>query len=95
MVDVRTEILTRRLAALPSNSTDRTPLEDQLTRLTQQRNLVASTVNMIARRASSVNSGDYFAKVTTERMSLTHHECFKTATQRIQEKCFDLHVSNY
>ena len=48
---------------------------------------------MIARRALDVNRGDYFELVTSKRMQLTQHDCYKTVTQRIQEKCFDLPVS--
>lgn len=49
---------------------------------------------MIARRALEVNRGDYFELVTSKRMKLTQHDCYKGVTQRIQEKCFDLPVSD-
>jgi len=90
MEDVRTTIMSRRLAALPTNSADRIALEDKLTKTIQQRNLIGATINSIARRAFAVNRGDYFELVTSKRMKLTQHDCYMTVTQRIQEKCFDL-----
>jgi legumain len=90
MEEVRTDILTRRIAARPVNSLERTALERELTETIQQRNLITSTINMIARQALSINRADTYEVVTTQRMKLTRHDCYKTATQRIQEKCFDL-----
>lgn len=90
MEDVRTAILTRRLAALPANSAEQAAVQEKLTKTIQQRNLIAATINSIARRALAVNRGDYFEMVTTKRLKHTQHACYMAATQRIQEKCFDL-----
>jgi hypothetical protein len=40
-----------------------------------------------------MNRGDYFEMVVKEPTKLTQHDCYKSVTQRIQEKCFDLQVS--
>jgi len=39
-----------------------------------------------------MNRGDYLEMVTEKRMPLTQHQCYKSVTQRVQEKCFDLPV---
>ena len=39
-----------------------------------------------------MNDGDYLEMVTTKHMRLTQHACYKSVTQRIQKKCFDLPV---
>jgi hypothetical protein len=46
----------------------------------------------IASTALSMNRGDYLEMVTEKHMKLTQHDCYKTVTQRVQEKCFDLQV---
>jgi len=37
-----------------------------------------------------MNSGDYFEMIIGNHMGLTQHDCYKSVTQRVQEKCFDL-----
>ncbi len=41
-----------------------------------------------------MNRGSYFEMVVKEPMKLTQHDCYISVTQRIQEKCFDLQVSD-
>jgi len=89
-VDVRTTILTRRLASLPVNSAERLPLERKLAEALKQRSVISTTINSIAQKAFEVNRGDYYELVTTHRMKLTQHDCYIAATQHIHEKCFDL-----
>jgi len=87
-VDVRTSILTRRLAALPIDSDERNAVEQKLADAIQQRSIISATIDEIARRSFQIN-GD-FNKVFTEHMELTKHDCYISATQRIHEKCFDI-----
>jgi legumain len=89
-VDVRESIVSRRLAALPSNSAERVSLETQYAALRQQRQLIASTIDLIAKHSFEVNGINYYEKVTTQRMKLTQHDCYISATQRLHEKCFDI-----
>jgi hypothetical protein len=42
-----------------------------------------------------MNSGDYFEMVTGTHMKFTEHDCYKSVTQRVQEKCFDLPVCDF
>jgi len=87
-VDVRQSILSRRLAALPADADERITVERQLGDVIQQRSIIAATIEEIARRSFQIN-GD-FDKIITERMKLTQHDCYISATQRIHEKCFDI-----
>jgi len=89
-VDVRTSILSRRLAALPANSAERITVERQLAQAIQQRSVISTTINSIAKKAFEENRVDYYELVTTQRMKLTQHDCYMSATQRIHEKCFDI-----
>jgi len=89
-VDVREAILTRRLVALSADSTERATVERQLADVIQQRKVIATTINSIAQKAFQENRIDFYEMVTTQRMKLTQHDCYKSATQRIHEKCFDI-----
>jgi legumain len=88
--DVRESILSRRIAAAPLNSAEKSTLERQLAEAVQQRNLISATINSIAKKAFSINRVDYYELVTTQRMKLTQHDCYISTTQRIHEKCFDI-----
>jgi len=88
--DVRTSILSRRLAAAPLDSVERNTIERQLASAVQQRNVISSTINMIAQKSFQINRVDYYELVTTQRMKLTEHDCYISATQHIHEKCFDI-----
>lgn len=90
MEEVRISILARRLAATQENSAERVSAESKLAAEVEQRNTISNTINMIARQAFSVNRVDYFDMVTTKRMKHTQYECYMAATQRVQEKCFDI-----
>ncbi|UJR09213.1 hypothetical protein I4U23_013461 [Adineta vaga] len=89
-VDVRTSILSKRLASLAVNSAERVTVERELSNAIQQRNVISATIDNIAKKAFEVNRGDYYELVTKQRMTLTEHDCYKDATQRIHEKCFDI-----
>jgi len=89
-VDVRESILSRRLAALSSDSAERVTLGAQLAALRQQRKLISSTIDLIAKNSFEVNGINYYEQVTTKRMKLTQHDCYISTTQRIHEKCFDI-----
>jgi len=88
VVDVRTSILSRRLAALPADSEERNKVQGQLADALHQKNLISITIDSIARRSFMIN-GD-FEKVISQHMKLTQHDCYISATQHLHEKCFDL-----
>lgn len=48
------------------------------------------TINSIARQSFRIN-GD-FDKVVSQHMKLTEHDCYISATQYLNEKCFDIQV---
>jgi len=88
--DVRVSIVSRRLAAAEENSVEKANLQRELVQLLNDRATIASRMEQIASTALSMNRGDYFEMVTSKRMPLTQHACYKSVTQYIQEKCFDL-----
>ncbi|CAF1648978.1 unnamed protein product [Adineta ricciae] len=88
--DVRISIVSRRLAAADENSVEKSNLERELIQLLNDRATIATRIQQIASTALSMNRGDYLEMVTTKRMRLTQHACYKSVTQRIQKKCFDL-----
>jgi len=88
--DVRVSIVTRRLAAAEENSVEKEELQRELVRLINDRATIADKIHQIAAKALSMNSGDYFEMVTGTHMKFTEHDCYKSVTQRVQEKCFDL-----
>ncbi|CAF1304290.1 unnamed protein product [Rotaria sp. Silwood1] len=88
--DVRTAILSRRLAALPPNSQEKDAVERKLAEAIQQRSVITATINSIAKKSFEINRANYYELVTTQRMKLTEHDCYKSVTQHIHEKCFDI-----
>jgi len=88
--DVRISIVSRRLAEAEENSIEKANLERELVQLLNDRATIATRMQEIASKALSMNRGDYFETVTEKHMRLTQHECYKSVTQRVQEKCFDL-----
>jgi len=89
-VDVRTSILSHRIAALALNSAERATVERQLADAIQQRNVISTTIDSIAQQSFQVNGINFYEEVTTQRMKLTQHDCYISATQHIHEKCFDI-----
>jgi legumain len=88
--DVRLAIISQRLAAAEENSAEKQALERELAQFLNDRATIADHFQQIASRALSMNSGDYFETITKTHMKFTQHDCYKSVTQRIQEKCFDL-----
>jgi legumain len=88
--DVRISIVTRRLAAAEENSIEKENLQRELVQLLNDRATITTRIQEIASKALSMNRGDYLEMVTEKRMPLTQHQCYKSVTQRVQEKCFDL-----
>jgi len=88
--DVRVAILSRRLAAAPLNSAERITIERDLANAIQQRNVIAATIDSIAKKAFEINRASMYEIVTSKRMKLTQHDCYISATQYIHEKCFDI-----
>jgi hypothetical protein len=54
--------------------------------------VITDKMHKIASTALSMNRGDYLEMVIQKHMKLTEHDCYKSVTQRVQEKCFDLPV---
>jgi len=88
--DVRMSIVTRRLAASPANSAEKADLERELVQLLNDRSAITTRINQIASVSLSINRADFFETVTKKPMKLTEHDCYKTVTQHIHDKCFDL-----
>jgi len=87
--DVRLSIVSRRLAVADENSAEKTDLERELFQLLSDRATITDKINKIAATTLAI-SGTHVEKITEKRMKLTQHDCYKTVTQHIQEKCFDL-----
>jgi len=87
--DVRISVVSRRLEAA-ENSIEKEELERELLQLLNDRATITDTIHKIASTALSMKSGDYLQMVTEQHMGLTQHDCYKSVTQRVQEKCFDL-----
>jgi legumain len=88
--DVRLSIVSRRLEAAEENSAEKEQLQHELVQLINDRATIKNKIEQIAATALSMNSGDYYEMVIEKHMKLTQHDCYKSVTQRVQEKCFDL-----
>jgi len=89
-VDVRLAVVSRRLAAAEAGSAEKAQLERELIQLINDRATITKTIQLIAGTALAAASSDKYAEVTQTRMKHTQHDIYKTVTQRVQEKCFDL-----
>lgn len=61
---------------------------------TKDRATIKTKFQQIASTALSMDHGDYLDMVVKKPMKLTQHDCYKSVTQRVQAKCFDLPVSS-
>jgi len=89
-VNVRLSIVSRRLAAAEENSAEKENLERELVQLLNDRATISTKIQKIASTALGMDHGDYFEMVTEKHLKFTQHDCYKSVTQRVQEKCFDL-----
>ncbi|CAF1171667.1 unnamed protein product [Rotaria magnacalcarata] len=87
---VRLAVISRRLANLPENSLEKESLEHELAQLLNDRAVITNSIQKIASIAVSNSHSGYLAAVLEKHMTLTQYDCYKSVTQRIQEKCFDL-----
>jgi len=87
--DVRISVVSRRLEAA-ENSVEQEELQRELVQLLNDRATITDTIEKIASTALSMKDGDYLQMVTEQHLGLTQHDCYKSVTQRVQEKCFDL-----
>ncbi len=110
VVDVRTSILSRRLAALPADSEERTKVQGQLADALHVNYSIIlinkckffnfiQQKNLISITIDSIARRSFmingdFEKVISQHMKLTQHDCYISATQHLHEKCFDLQVCN-
>ncbi|CAF3764313.1 unnamed protein product [Adineta steineri] len=85
MENVRISILAHRLVASKQNSTEQQRLQKELSQT-----LNANHIQQIVSVALSNNNDYSVEEITQKRMKLTQYNCYKTVTQYIHEKCFDL-----
>jgi len=88
--NVRISVVSRRLADAKDNSAEKEQLERELVKLLNDRATISNKINEIASKSLGMKSGEFLDMVTKETMKLTQHDCYKSVTQRIQQKCFDL-----
>jgi len=90
--DVRISILSRRLAASEDDLVKQEEIRRELVQTLNDRATIQNSIHQIATRSLSINSGSgsFFGDVLTKHMKLTQHDCYKSVTQHIHEKCFDL-----
>jgi len=88
--EVRLAVIARRLAISEENSVEKLALEKELERLINDRAVIAKTINEIAAVSLSVNRAGNHQTVTQQRLKITQHDCYKSVTQHIATKCFDL-----
>jgi len=88
--NVRLSIITQRLTKAEENSIEKQNLQRELIQLLNDRATITTHIEKIASTALSMEHGAYLEMVTKKHMKLTEHDCYKSVTQHIQEKCFDL-----
>jgi legumain len=88
--NVRISVVSRLLASAEENSLEKEQLQHELVKLLNDRATITNKIQEIASKSLGMNRGDYFETVVKTPMKLTQHDCYKSVTQRIQEKCFDL-----
>jgi len=88
--EVRLAVIARRLAASEDNSAEKSALEKELEKLINERATIAKTINEIATVSLSINRAGIHQTVTQQRLKITQHDCYKSVTQHVAKKCFDL-----
>lgn len=61
----------------------------------QDRAIITDKIQRIAATALAANDGGDYQMVIQNHLKFTQHDCYKSVTQRVQEKCFDLPVCYY
>jgi len=87
--EVRLSVIARRLA-VEDNDVEKLALEKELEKLINERATIAKTINEIVSVSLSINRAGLYQTVTQQRLKLTQHDCYKSVTQHIATKCFDL-----
>ncbi|CAF1604477.1 unnamed protein product [Didymodactylos carnosus] len=88
--DVRLSIVARRLAASESDSENQKQLQKELEQLLQDRSTIQAHIHEIAAVSLSTNRANLYQTVVQQRKKITDHDCYKSVTQHVQQKCFDL-----
>jgi len=88
--EVRISILSRRLAAAQENSVEQQQLRHELVKVLNERSAIQTRINQIASLSLSLNDVNFVGDITEKRMKLTQHDLYKSVTQHIHEKCFNL-----
>ncbi|UJR32815.1 hypothetical protein I4U23_020277 [Adineta vaga] len=90
MENVRISILSHRVATSKENSIERQQLEKQLAQTLHDKQIIENHLEQIVLLSLSINSIHSFEEMTQKRMKLTQHICYKSVTQHVHKKCFDL-----
>ncbi|CAF0747156.1 unnamed protein product [Didymodactylos carnosus] len=93
--DVRLSVIARRLAASEANSENQRQLQKELEQLLQDRSTIQAHINEIAAVSVQMNRANLYETVIQQRMKITNHECYKSVTQHVHKKCFDLQIQYY
>jgi len=88
--DVRLSVIARRLATSEANSENQRQLQKELEKLLQERSTIQAHIHEIAAVSVQMNRANLYEIVVQQRMKITNHECYKSVTQHVQQKCFDL-----
>ncbi|CAF1343700.1 unnamed protein product [Rotaria sordida] len=88
-VDVRVSTVVHRLDNSES-AVEKAALKRELVQLLNDRSTISEHIYQIASVALSIKHGHFYETVTQKRMKLTQHDCYKSVTQYIHTKCFDL-----
>jgi legumain len=86
--DVRIAIVSQRLEAAAENSIEKENLQRELRQLLNDRTTINKKFQQIASTALAMDHGHYFDMIIKTHMKFTQYDCYKSVTQRIQEKCF-------
>lgn len=90
--NVRLAILNHRLAAAKDSPLEKAFYQQQLNQLIHARSTIQSHITKIASNVLTGEHRDQLETIKSTHMKLTQHECYRSITTHIAEKCFDLEV---
>ena len=90
--NVRLAILNHRLAAAKDSPLEKAFYQHQLQELIHARATIHQRIGQIASTVLAAEPADRLSTIKSTHMPLTEHDCYRSVTSRIAEKCFDLEV---